>query len=194
MEGHWQEGPKGVYHRKCYQVYTDKSKVERAEKQQQFDENDPIIDESPESERRISRSQFQLFDNEKCAICQKVKIKKGTKSREPLTLNLTKCASASLSNAAQIRNDERLLKEIHGKDTIALEIKYHKSCYRDYVRQSSLDSLEKQNCEEEDTVNSSYNIAFEKLRKLVRVKVFEQAQAVNMSELLQQYTTYLSSV
>jgi len=35
MEGHWQEGPRGVYHRQCYQVYTDKSKVERAVKQQQ---------------------------------------------------------------------------------------------------------------------------------------------------------------
>ena len=56
MEGHWQEGPKGVYHRKCYQVYTDKSKVERAEKQQQFDENNPIIDESRKTNIKISVS------------------------------------------------------------------------------------------------------------------------------------------
>ena len=36
LEGYWQDGPsRGHYHRKCFQVYTDKSKVARAGKLQQ---------------------------------------------------------------------------------------------------------------------------------------------------------------
>ena len=30
VKGYWEEGPKGKYHRRCCQVYTDKVKVTRA--------------------------------------------------------------------------------------------------------------------------------------------------------------------
>lgn len=33
MKDHWKEGPKGKYHRRCYQVYTDSKKVSRVETQ-----------------------------------------------------------------------------------------------------------------------------------------------------------------
>lgn len=196
LEGHWQGGPRGFYHPKCYQIYTDKSKVERAEKEQK-DVEDSIISESCDqatepSYRILSRSQFETFNKEKCAICQKDKMKKGTRSREPLTLNMTGTASSSLTTAAQIRNDERLLKEIRGQDTIALEIKYHKSCYRDYVRLNSLENDERQNCEEEDAASGSYNRAFNKIKEVVRMKVLQDSQALKMSDLLEEYISFLS--
>lgn len=198
MEGQWKDGPKGFYHRTCYQNYTDKSKVERAEKQYQNSTytsecNDQATSVEPlDPERRLSRSHFEPFDVGRCAMCQKNKMKKGTRSREPLTLNMTECASITLMNAAQIRNDKRLLKEIKDQDTIALEIKYHKTCYRDYVRPNSLENIERQNCEEEDATNRSYNSAFDKIKELVKSEVIEKAKAIKMSELLDQYIFYLS--
>ena len=56
---------------------------------------------------------------------------KGARSREPLSLNMTATGSASLLKAAQIRDDRRLLLQIHGQDTIAID----KSCYVQYVEQ-----------------------------------------------------------
>ena len=45
MKGFWEEGPKGKYHRRCYQVYTDKVKVARAvEKQRHILIEDPLED------------------------------------------------------------------------------------------------------------------------------------------------------
>ena len=145
MKGYWEEGPKGKYHRRCYQVYTDKVKVTRAvEKQRHTLIEDPLGDNDsddsitePPPAKRVSKSQIDAFDINKCAICQQDKTmltkNKGARSREPLRLNMTATGSASLLKAAQIRDDRRLLLQIHGQDTIAIEIKYHKSCYVQYV-------------------------------------------------------------
>lgn len=102
--------------------------------------------------KRIRRSQSSDFDITKCAICQKDKItiSKGARTREALTLNISEIGSASLIKAAEIRNDNRLLLNIQHQDTIAMEIKYHRSCYKDYVRQRELDKLEENHCREEN--------------------------------------------
>lgn len=119
MKDHWQEGPKGNYYRKCYQTYTHKTKVARAEKQRQ-NVNEDYTDEADDQtcsveppQKRVSRSQVEVFDINKCAICQKERFKhnreKGTRCKETLTLNMTSDGSASLIKAAQIREDKRLL-------------------------------------------------------------------------------------
>ena len=121
MKGYWEEGPKGKYHRRCYQVYTDKIKVARAvEKRHHTLIEDPLDDNNcddsitePPPAKRVSRSQIDAFDIKKCAICQQDKTmltkNKGARSREALSLNMTATGSASLLKAAQIRDDRRLL-------------------------------------------------------------------------------------
>lgn len=48
--------------------------------------------------KRVSRSQSEVFDVSRCAICQKEKFRntrgKGTRCTETLTLNMTDCGSA----------------------------------------------------------------------------------------------------
>ena len=199
MKGYWEEGPKGKYHRRCYQVYTDKVKVTRAvEKQRHTLIGDPLGDNDsddsitePPPAKRVSRSQIDAFDINKCAICQQDKTmltkNKGARSREPLSLNMTATGSASLLKAAQIRDDRRLLLQIHGQDTIAMEIKYRKSCYVQYVRAGALAKLEEQNCEDENIARESYNRAFSNIREYVNNTVLKERKAVKMSELLEQY-------
>ena len=48
-----------------------------------------------------------------------------------------KCETMSggqLLNAAEMKQDERLLLDIRGKDLVAIEVKYHKSCYLRYTK------------------------------------------------------------
>ena len=204
MKGFLEEGPKGKYHRRCYQVYTDKVKVTRAvEKQHHILIEDPLEDNGsddsitkPPPVKRVSRSQIDAFDINKCAICQQDKTmltkNKGVRSREPLSLNMTATGSASLLKAAQIRDDRRLLLQIQGQDTIAIEVKYHKSCYVQYVRLGALAKSEEQNCEDEDLANEGYNRAFNNIREYVNDTVPKEGKAVKMSELLARYVDKLS--
>ena len=204
MKVFWEEGPKGKYHRRCYQVYTDKVKVARAvEKQRHILIEDPLEDNDsddsitePPPAKRVSRSQIDAFDINKCAICQQYKTmltkNKGARSREPLSLNMTATGSASLLKAAQIQDDRRLLLKIQGQDTIAIEIKYHKSCYVQYVRPGALAKLEEKNCEDEDIASESYNGVFDNIREYVNDTVLKEGKAVKMSELLEHYVDKLS--
>ena len=115
MKDYWNEGPKGGYHRQCYQEYTGINKVSKEE-------------------------QSQTFHIDKCAICHKDKVMKaygkGARTREPLTLNISEFGSATLI---------KVLLHIDGRDTIAMEIKYHRSCYKNYVHPKQLANLEEQN-------------------------------------------------
>ena len=117
---------------------------------------------------------------------------KGARSREPLSLNMTATGSASLLKAAQTRDDRRLLLQIQGQETIAIEIKYHKSCYVQYVRAGALEKLEEQNCEDEDIACESYNRAFSNIRGYVNDTVLKERKVVKMSELLKRYIRKLS--
>ena len=80
----------------------------------------------PPPAKRVSRSQIDAFDINKCAICQQDKTiltkNKGARSRESLSLNMTATGSAYFLKAAQIRDDRRLLLQIQGQDTITIEI------------------------------------------------------------------------
>ena len=152
-----------------------------------------ILSSSPA--KRVSRSQVDGFDVNKCAICQQDKTmltkNKGARSREPLSLNMTTTGSASLLKAAEIRDGRRLLLQIQGQDTIAIEIKYHKSCYTQYVRPGALAKLEDQNCEDEDIASETYNRAFGNIREYVNDTVLKEGKAVKMSELLERYVRKL---
>ncbi|KAJ8043015.1 hypothetical protein HOLleu_09928 [Holothuria leucospilota] len=53
---------------------------------------------------------------------------------EKLTQCLTRDAERRLKAAAEKKNDDRLLLQIRGKDLIAIEVCYHKSCYRHYFQ------------------------------------------------------------
>ena len=140
--------------------------------------------------KRVCRSQLQ------CAISQKDKVKnaygKGVRTREPLTLNISEFGSATLIKAARIWNDSCMLLHIDGRDTIAMEIKYHRSCYKNYVHPKQLAKLEEQNCQEEDAGTEGYDRAFGKVKEFVEKEVIAAAKAIPMSTLIEKYTSFLT--
>ena len=153
MRSYWEDGPKGGYHRQCYQKYTNLVDIKRSKtKELPVPSSTKSVQSSHSSEppaKRLCRSQLQAFEKEKCIICQQdkfVKKQNHAKTREALTQNISEYGSSAILRAAQIRNDTIVLLHIEGKDNIALEIKYHRSCYKDYVRQETLSKLEDKSC------------------------------------------------
>ena len=152
MKDYWNEEPKGGYHRQCYQEYTDINKVSKAEQNHcntKEHREEESVGQSSGIEpplKRVCRSQLQTFDIVFLTNYTFIKVKcayeKGARTREPLTLNISEFGSATLIKAARIRNDSRMLLHIDGRDTIAMEIKYHRSCYKNYVNPKQLAKLE----------------------------------------------------
>lgn len=201
MKDYWNEGPKGGYHRQCYQEYTDINKVSKAEQNHcnatERREEDSVGQSSGIEPplKRVCRSQLQTFDIDKCIVCQKDEVKraygKGARTREPLTLNISEFGSTTLIKAARIRNDSRMLLHIDGQDTIAIEIKYHRSCYKNYVNPNQLAKLEEENCQREDDESEGYNRAFDKIKEFVEKEVFTATKAIPISVLAEKYTSFL---
>ena len=72
-----------------------------------------------------------------------------------------------------------------------MEIKYHRSCYKEYVRQRELERLEDQHCREEDTDGVGYSKAFQRLKTIIDEEILKNSKAIPMSELVEKYTTFL---
>ena len=85
-----------------------------------------------------------------------------------------------------------MLLHTDGRDTITMEIKYHRSCYKNYVHPKQLAKLEEQNCQEEDGRTEGYNKAFGKIKEFVEKEVLTAAKAIPMSVIIDKYTSFLA--
>lgn len=204
MNGNWEQGPKGGYHRRCYQSYTNIVNISRMEAATPTIKTTSPATESMESQsanetcnetasKRIHRSHASTFDIQKCIICQKIKSmrKKGGRGAEPLTQNISEYGSQSLLRAAEIRKDENVLLHLRGQDCIACEVKYHRTCYKNYTREKQLSKLEAENCATEDKECNSYTKAFSKVQEYVETEVLANAKVVKMTELLAKFVCHL---
>ena len=81
-------------------------------------------------------------------------------------------ASKSLIHAAEIRNDAWVILAIKDQHLIALEVKSHKSCFRDYINAKTLDRIKIKN-EQENEKMSIYDKAFDRVVKIVRDTVVD---------------------
>ncbi|XP_071948890.1 uncharacterized protein [Antedon mediterranea] len=71
-----------------------------------------------------------------CIICKKAQkqIRKNYKTcNQKLRKALTDDAGF-LRAAAEMKNDQEMLKDIHGKSCACIEVRYHDSCYREYIK------------------------------------------------------------
>lgn len=126
----WVEGPEGVYHRSCYQTYTNNTLIKRLEakrEQVQFGQK-PSGSGVPievHDSVRSSRSATPVPCAVSCIFCRQ-KQQRITGKRENLSQCLTKQASDKLLEAAEEKNYERILLKIRGEAFIAIDVKYHK--------------------------------------------------------------------
>ena len=91
-------------------------------------------------------------------------------------------ASKTLKDAAEIRNDASVLLVIKDKGSIALEVKCHKSCFKDYTNAKNLDRIKIKN-EQENEKMSIYDKAFERIVKIVKDAMVDGSAIARISEL-----------
>ena len=82
--------------------------------------------------------------------------------------------------AAECKNDERLLLQIRGKDLVAIELKYHPSCHKDYTRVLSK-NRRPQRLKTGDSVYESES--FKTFCELVEDKLLKQGEILRMTKL-----------
>ena len=195
MEGQWENGPFGVYHRNCYQTYTAKNLLERVAKKRKIEELSSADTGSTvafelQADSRSTRSSLLVTEMQKCSICQSEKTDgKDRRRKEKLTLCETMQAGTTLLEAAKIRGDQRLIVALSGQDPIAIELRYHRTCYRTYTNTKQIEVIQKN---QEGKHESCYDYAFQALRSEMEPKLFERLEVLHMSDLRQRFVELLS--
>ncbi|XDV11366.1 hypothetical protein PO909_000329 [Leuciscus waleckii] len=141
------------FHPACYRRFIDKKRLTCALKRQDNTERlkrlvTPVEGSETVSPKRL-RSKYSLMTTTSskpstsqhvlpklCIICKMLdRFITINRKRQLDKLVQSETENAGLlREAAEMKSDESILTHIRGKDCIAIEVRYHKSCYRDYTR------------------------------------------------------------
>ena len=124
-----------------------------------------------------------------CILCQKTKTIKCRSTQKRKKEPLTRCSTIEATNlqkAAQDNNNEALLLQIKDQDCVAIEVKYHNSCYRDYTRY-----LTKQPTTEKNDV--SYSEAFEIFCETVKTRLIENKEIMRLKRLTEMFVKQVNA-
>ena len=136
----------------------------KAENEASIDNSLSRADFSTSAEKsKLRRSLLPTTSMEGCLIFRKRKRIPKSKSLEKLSNCETFQAGATLLNAAKVSKDQRVIVAIEHQDVVAIEVKYHRSCYASYTSQKTLDAILKSEETESRKQRSEYDIAFKKL-------------------------------
>ena len=186
LKGHWDDGPAGGYHRECYQSYTSKTLIKKLLVKRESQEQ-PSTSKEVDSNVRGSRSANPAKLPDWCIFCQQ-KLRRIGKNPENLTQCLTTQASQKLMKAAENKEDHNILLQIRGQDLIAIEVKYHKSCYKSYTR--NVKSRKQEDSEGDD----GYQSAFTQLVAVVQEKIIDGLDVCKMTDLQDTYIDLLDEI
>lgn len=124
-----------------------------------------------------------------CWICQTEKTDaKDRRRKEKLTNCQTLQAGSTLLESVKVRDDRRLIVALDNQDPVAIEVCYHKSCYRYYT---NLKQTEVKGSQEGD-LESQYDAAFQQFKSEIQPKLFQHFEVLHMSDLRQRYVEKLS--
>ena len=183
----WDHGPKGVYHRQCYQAYTNSEHIARIKRHRTEETIDAPRNDPENGDPPTKKSMRHCSDYSKprlCLICQTKKYDKSKKNLLPLSQCMTFQAGEKLLNAAKLCKDDRIIRELSHIDPIAAEISYHHSCYVGYTKKN----LEETSCATKFDV---YDETFDVLKKEVKESVIQNNKTTNMSNLIKRFNELL---
>ncbi|XP_071958032.1 uncharacterized protein [Antedon mediterranea] len=142
------EHPGLGFHATCYRRYTDTSRLKKAETRVAKKRSQAGDSESPD-EPPVKRAKHFLRSSsatamvqkatilpKKCIICKlqdKLVTIQGKRGHDKLRKALTDDAGM-LRKAAEMREDESILKDIRGKSCACIEVRYHDQCYKNYTK------------------------------------------------------------
>ncbi|CAG2255234.1 unnamed protein product [Mytilus edulis] len=178
MKGKWIDGPKGVYHKKCYQLYTMKRDIKLTLKRNTCSQKRKLESDSA-TKHAINVPAAKLprnFDKSKCVICLQDKTSlKDRRRLESLTKCLTDEAIETMKQAStQQDTNPLLIKRLES----GFDFFYHKSCFR--ILTSVLYKENETQVEEEP---DSFTSAFDILAKEVQQNIIHGLQVSNLTDL-----------
>jgi hypothetical protein len=92
-----------------------------------------------------------------------------------------------LRTAAEIKNDEKILVQIRGKDCVALEVCYHKVCYSNYTKFLTREVKKQSETERSTSVyDKSYDVF---CKTVIEMEVIRHKQIKYMKDLLEKFVT-----
>ena len=149
------------------------------------------VSESPAQVSRFSRSAVDSTVLRKCIICQdKKKDPKDRRRDERLSSIEMNMGANTLLQAADIRQDERLLIALKDQDLFAIEVVYHKSCYKSYTHEYTLANLQKEMKMESEM--GGYDLAFQQLAHEIQATVINKLEVTKMADLHSRYVELLA--
>ena len=79
--------------------------------------------------------------------------------------------------------------ELDGRNAIALEVQYHRTCYRDFTYEKSLERLTERQLEDEDEHgnSSAHKAAFEGLVQYLDDVLSDQTAVVTLNDIVSKY-------
>ena len=80
---------------------------------------------------------------------------------------------------------------IEHQDVVAIEVKYHRSCYASYTSQKTLDAILKSEETESRKQRSEYDIAFKTLASYITENVVSKMEIITMKVLRERYLELL---
>ncbi|XP_034063996.1 uncharacterized protein LOC117541052 [Gymnodraco acuticeps] len=188
------------FHHTCYRRFTDKkamTKVERrlAREGDQDVREDLEVEPIPSTSSSTYRSQTEKLRSRSglpiagsgpvlpalCIICkmkEKMIIKAGKRQRDQLCKTET-LSAGKLQKAAEKKDDQSVLLHIKDKDCVALEVRYHKSCYSQYIK--FLLRPDKPETEQDEPMfDASYKLFCE---RIIRQRLLVNNEVLRMGQL-----------
>ena len=92
-----------------------------------------------------------------------------------------------LRTAAEIKNDERLLVKIRGKDCVALEVRYHKVCYCNYTKYVTRETKDESESERSVSVYEKPYDVF--CKEVIKTEVIGDKKIMYMKDILEKFVT-----
>ena len=100
-----------------------------------------------------------------------------------------------LREAATKKGDESILLQIAGKDCVALEVKYHKRCYKKYTEFLRRTDVRKDAEESDVRVKCKYEKSFEVFcEEFVKEKLIDNEEIFYMKKIEEQFVKTVATV
>ena len=147
--------------------------------------------------RRHSRLNVEQTVLKKCIICQnerKTAPKNSSSKHEELTDCATFKAGDTLLNAVKIWEDNRLILALEGQNYIAIEGRYHRTCYQRYTHINKQDKLLERSEEIASEEGSHYDIAFTAVVLKVQEDIINVLEILKMTDLCTFYVGQLKEL
>ena len=131
-----------TYHNQCRKSYVNKRTLELISRKGEGPSKKKKIDTANEIDASLRETNTSSSNTyvDKCIFCLGIKYMKGKNDKEPLSMSATLDSDHNVRKTATSKGDTKIHRILDWHYLTASNVKYHKSCYREYVRDEVYDN------------------------------------------------------